>query len=182
MIDLRRVCADAFGGVAECLWDEALPIEVRELSEDLAALDRLLGDPELPGLGWRRTHRAPPAAPGLSAGGNVPVDERGADQDHHARCQRDRATPQAATTRLALAVETPPMSRANGRGVTLVPGSNPDFDLVRDDGTRVQVKGRRVTSNRPHIGHWSAMRGLEEHRFDEVVAVALMRTTRSSGP
>jgi IS5 family transposase len=31
----------------ECLWDEALPIEVRELPEDLAALDRLLSDPEL---------------------------------------------------------------------------------------------------------------------------------------
>jgi hypothetical protein len=31
----------------ECLWDEALPIEVRELPQDLAALDRLLSDPEL---------------------------------------------------------------------------------------------------------------------------------------
>ncbi|HUY58924.1 MAG TPA: transposase [Solirubrobacteraceae bacterium] len=31
----------------ECLWDEALPIEVRELPEDLAALDLLLSDPEL---------------------------------------------------------------------------------------------------------------------------------------
>ena len=29
------------------MWDEALPIEVRELPEDLAALDRLLSDPEL---------------------------------------------------------------------------------------------------------------------------------------
>ncbi len=29
----------------ECLWDEALPIEVRELPEDLAGLDRLLADP-----------------------------------------------------------------------------------------------------------------------------------------
>jgi IS5 family transposase len=29
------------------LWDDALPIEVRELPDDLAALDRLLGDPEL---------------------------------------------------------------------------------------------------------------------------------------
>jgi transposase, IS5 family len=29
------------------LWDEALPIEVKELPEDLAALDRLLSDPEL---------------------------------------------------------------------------------------------------------------------------------------
>jgi len=33
----------------ECLWDEALPIEVKELPEDLAALDGLLADP---GLLW----------------------------------------------------------------------------------------------------------------------------------
>ena len=33
----------------ECLWDEALPIEVRELPEDLAALDRLLDDPAMLG-------------------------------------------------------------------------------------------------------------------------------------
>ena len=31
----------------ECLWDDALPIEVKELPEDLAALDVLLADPEL---------------------------------------------------------------------------------------------------------------------------------------
>ena len=31
----------------ECLWDDALPIEVKELPEDLAALDALLCDPEL---------------------------------------------------------------------------------------------------------------------------------------
>jgi IS5 family transposase len=31
----------------ECLWDEALPIEVRELPADLADLDRVLCDPEL---------------------------------------------------------------------------------------------------------------------------------------
>src|SRR5450631_3804862 len=36
-----------WAGQPECLWDEALPIEVRELPEDLAALDRLLSDPEL---------------------------------------------------------------------------------------------------------------------------------------
>jgi IS5 family transposase len=36
-------------GQAESLWDEALPVEVRELPEDLAALDRLLSDPELLG-------------------------------------------------------------------------------------------------------------------------------------
>jgi transposase, IS5 family len=36
-----------FAGQAESLWDETLPVEVRELPEDLAALDRLLSDPEL---------------------------------------------------------------------------------------------------------------------------------------
>jgi len=36
-----------FAEQAESLWDEALPIEVRELPEDLAALDRLLGAPGL---------------------------------------------------------------------------------------------------------------------------------------
>ncbi|MGZ6639999.1 MAG: transposase [Solirubrobacteraceae bacterium] len=33
----------------ECLWDEALPIEVRELPDDLAELDRLLADPAMLG-------------------------------------------------------------------------------------------------------------------------------------
>jgi hypothetical protein len=36
-----------WAGQAECLWDEALPLEVRELPADLAALARLLSDPEL---------------------------------------------------------------------------------------------------------------------------------------
>ena len=31
----------------ECLWDDVLPVEVRELPEDLAALDGLLSDQEL---------------------------------------------------------------------------------------------------------------------------------------
>lgn len=31
----------------ECLWDESLPVEVRELPHDLAELDRVLGDPAL---------------------------------------------------------------------------------------------------------------------------------------
>src|SRR5437588_8314459 len=35
------------GGQVESLFDEALPIEVRELPEDLARLDELLGDPAL---------------------------------------------------------------------------------------------------------------------------------------
>jgi transposase, IS5 family len=34
-------------GQTESLWDEALPVEVRELPQDLAALDRLLADREL---------------------------------------------------------------------------------------------------------------------------------------
>jgi transposase, IS5 family len=36
-----------FAGQAESLWDEALPVDVRELPEDLAALDGLLSDPGL---------------------------------------------------------------------------------------------------------------------------------------
>jgi IS5 family transposase len=32
------------GGQVECLWDEVLPIEVRELPDDLAGLDRVLSD------------------------------------------------------------------------------------------------------------------------------------------
>jgi len=36
-----------FAGQAESLWDEALPICVRELPDDLAGLDRLLSDPAL---------------------------------------------------------------------------------------------------------------------------------------
>ncbi|HEV2769786.1 MAG TPA: hypothetical protein VGV40_06335 [Solirubrobacteraceae bacterium] len=39
---LRLVAAQA-----ETLWDEALPIEVRELPADLAALDEVLCDPGL---------------------------------------------------------------------------------------------------------------------------------------
>ncbi len=51
-------------GQAESLWDEALPVEVRELPEDLAALDRLLSGPALMGpiverfrREWRETGR-----------------------------------------------------------------------------------------------------------------------------
>ncbi|MGZ4324477.1 MAG: transposase, partial [Solirubrobacteraceae bacterium] len=32
---------------AECLWDESLPVEVKELPSDLVELDRVLSDPEL---------------------------------------------------------------------------------------------------------------------------------------
>jgi IS5 family transposase len=41
----------------ECLWDESLPVEVRELPADLAELDRVLSDPELSMVfleAWRR--------------------------------------------------------------------------------------------------------------------------------
>src|SRR5437764_13183478 len=34
-------------GQSECLWDDALPVEVKELPADLAALDVLLSDREL---------------------------------------------------------------------------------------------------------------------------------------
>lgn len=36
-----------WAGQPESLWEDALPVEVRELPDDLAALDRLLADPEL---------------------------------------------------------------------------------------------------------------------------------------
>ena len=48
------------GGQVESLFDELLPVEVRQLPEDLAALDRLLGDPGLLapiGRGSRRRAR-----------------------------------------------------------------------------------------------------------------------------
>ena len=35
------------GGQAESLFDQLLPVEVRELPQDLAVLDRLLADPGL---------------------------------------------------------------------------------------------------------------------------------------
>ena len=41
----------------ESLWDEALPVEVKELPADLAALDRLLADPAMLGLIVERFRR-----------------------------------------------------------------------------------------------------------------------------
>src|SRR5450631_769818 len=41
----------------ECLWDEALPVEVKELPDDLAALDRLLSDPAMLGAIVERFRR-----------------------------------------------------------------------------------------------------------------------------
>lgn len=35
------------GPQVECLWDEVLPSEVRELPDDLARIDELLSDPAL---------------------------------------------------------------------------------------------------------------------------------------
>ena len=40
---MLRLC----GGQMECLWDEVLPVQVRELPDDLARLDRVLSDPLL---------------------------------------------------------------------------------------------------------------------------------------
>lgn len=56
---------------AESLWDEVLPVEVRELPEDLARIDELLGDPALLepiAEHWRRE-----------------ATERGADSSRHGR-------------------------------------------------------------------------------------------------
>ena len=39
-----RCDADACAGQVECLWDEVLPVEIRELPDDLARLDRVLSD------------------------------------------------------------------------------------------------------------------------------------------
>ncbi len=41
----------------ESLWDEALPVEVKELPDDLAVLDRLLGDPAMLGPIMERFRR-----------------------------------------------------------------------------------------------------------------------------
>lgn len=49
------------GGQVESLWDDVLPVEVKELPEDLAALDLLLSDPGLLAPicgGWERQARA----------------------------------------------------------------------------------------------------------------------------
>jgi hypothetical protein len=44
----------------ECLWEESLPVEVKQLPDDLAALDRVLSGPRLLGpivARWRREFR-----------------------------------------------------------------------------------------------------------------------------
>jgi hypothetical protein len=55
------------GGQVESLFDELLPVEVRELPADLATLDRLLGDPcllaPIEGLGADCPRSWPPDDP-----------------------------------------------------------------------------------------------------------------------
>jgi transposase, IS5 family len=60
-------------GQAESLWDEALPIEVRELPDDLAALDRLLSDPELLGPIAARFEQELAAGRSVIAGGRPTI-------------------------------------------------------------------------------------------------------------
>jgi hypothetical protein len=55
------------GGQVESLFDQLLPVEVRELPADLAALDRLLADPRL---------LAPIVGKGLEARGSQVADPR----------------------------------------------------------------------------------------------------------
>ncbi len=48
------------GEQVECLWDEVLPVQARELPEDLAGLDRVLSDPALLGpvvVAWEDSAR-----------------------------------------------------------------------------------------------------------------------------
>jgi hypothetical protein len=90
MAMLRLVAAQA-----ETLWDEALPVEVRELPSDLAALDGLLADPGLMApfaAHWDREA----AASGRSAAGHgrptiaieTYVRLMGSSQDKPERCSR----------------------------------------------------------------------------------------------
>jgi hypothetical protein len=58
-------------------------------------------------------------------------------------------------------------------GVKPVGGSNAGFDLTTPEEVLVQVKSRRLTARRPHVGHFSVMHGFDEHSFDEVAAVVL---------
>ena len=58
-------------GQAETLWDEALPIEVRELPEDLAALDVLLDDPAL--LSHASPRRCTPTSTSTAATTSTPT-------------------------------------------------------------------------------------------------------------
>ena len=74
-----------FAGQAGPLWDEALPIEVRELPGDLAGLDRLLAD-----LGcWRGSWRIGGGGAGDAAGG---VDGWAPDDRDGELCQVDGAS------------------------------------------------------------------------------------------
>jgi transposase, IS5 family len=59
-----------WAAAAESLWDDGLPVAVRELPEDLAALDRLLSDAELlaPIVAYRRSEVARTGRAGLTDG------------------------------------------------------------------------------------------------------------------
>jgi hypothetical protein len=62
MVNVLRLA----GEQVESLFDEALPVAVRELAEDLARLDELLGDRALVApieRGWERTARHHAALP-----------------------------------------------------------------------------------------------------------------------
>jgi hypothetical protein len=59
------------GGQVESLFDQLLPIEVRELPADLAALDRLLADPRLL-AGWRPRRRLSLTRPDAGAAPALP--------------------------------------------------------------------------------------------------------------
>ena len=57
----------------ECLWDDALPMEVKELPEDLAALDVVLS-------GSRVAHRGGTLAAGVPGDGAVGDDRGGPER------------------------------------------------------------------------------------------------------
>jgi len=59
---------------------------------------------------------------------------------------------------------------ANHFGVALEPNSTKGYDLCLEDGTRVQVKGRRRTL-RSKPSHYGQMRNLDSDPFDDLVVV-----------
>lgn len=55
-------------------------------------------------------------------------------------------------------------------GVEPLRGTNPGYDLMTDDGRRIQVKSRRHTL-RSKPGHFGEFANFGEERFDELAAV-----------
>lgn len=55
-------------------------------------------------------------------------------------------------------------------GAEVLPQSNAGHDLVGRDGTRYEVKARRMSAS-PSCRQLSALRGLEDHKFDFLVGV-----------